>query len=133
MSAADLVAVVVTIVAVGAATGLGVATVLVVRAAAALGRSAARLDELARRLAEEVDQLATTVRDDVQRAGELVERSAGIAATLEDASRVTYDVVASPMIKVAAFAAGLRRGLARLRGVREEAPATRRRRWRGRS
>lgn len=128
MSAADLVAVVVTIVAVGSATGLGVATVLVVRAAAALRRSAARLEQQAGRMAEEVDALATTVRDDVERAGALVERSAGIAATLEDASRVTYDVVTAPMIKVAATAAGVRRGFRRLRGVREEAPRRRRRR-----
>lgn len=128
MSAADLVAVVVTIVATSAATGLGVATVLVVRAARTLRSSAARLDDLARRMADEVEVLATTVRDDVQRAGELVERSAGIAATLEDASRVTYDVVATPVIKVAAFAAGFRRGLARLRRAGDDVPSTGRRR-----
>lgn len=115
MTATEVAAVVAIIVAVAAATiacgvawSLARATRQLRAAATALGAEAADVVDDLRRVAREAEI-------ELGRAEGLLERAEGISTTLEDASRLTYLAVSSPIIKVAAAANGVRRGAGRLR------------------
>ena len=115
LSAGDLMLVVVTISSVAAAVALGFG---VQRLVAETRRLRSELAEVARRAdaaVTELEELALLVRSELLQSARLLDRADGISATLQDASRLTYLAVSSPVIKAAAVASGVREGARRLR------------------
>jgi hypothetical protein len=115
MSATDLAAVVVVIVATVACTALFGAAWSLRRAARRLQAGADLLDETAAALRDELTRLGSDARRSLERAEDQLDRAGHVVGALEQASRATYRTVASPVIKAAAVATGVRRGAGRLR------------------
>ncbi|MGD9754077.1 MAG: hypothetical protein AB7W59_24040 [Acidimicrobiia bacterium] len=115
MSAADLAAVVVVIVATVAATMAVYAAWRLLAASRRLEATAAELDAAAGELLAELEGLAVEARRSLGRAEDQLERAGQVVDTIEHASRATYRTVASPVIKAAAVATGVKRGAGRLR------------------
>jgi hypothetical protein len=115
MSGTDLAAVVVTIAAVAATTVLVGAAWALLRT---LRRAGQLLEGVNREAAEALVSLqaaADEARHELGRVDGLLDRADSISATLEDASRLSYLAVSSPVIKAAALASGVRVGARRLR------------------
>ncbi|MEA3216106.1 MAG: hypothetical protein QOJ19_2262 [Acidimicrobiia bacterium] len=115
MSGTDLAAVVVTIAAVAATTVLLGAAWALLRT---LRRTRQLLERVNREAAEALVSLqaaADEARHELGRVDGLLDRADSISATLEDASRLSYLAVSSPVIKAAALASGVRVGARRLR------------------
>jgi hypothetical protein len=115
MSAADLAAVVVVIVAVVACAACVAVAWQLHRAARQLRASASALRGAASELTVELRALSGDTRRSVRDADAQLERAAQVVAAMEQASRLTYRTMASPVIKAAAVASGVRRGAGRLR------------------
>ena len=110
MSAADLAAVVVTVVC------LAVIVVLVI-AVQALVRTI-------RELRATVDDLHTTVNkagEELERVDGIIDRAERISTTVDVASRLTLKAMAPPLIKTMSFVAGAGRATRRLRSGRSRA------------
>lgn len=122
MSGNDLAAVVVTITAVAATTVLVGAAWALLRA---LRHTRQLLEVVNREAAEALVSLqaaADEARHELGRVDGLLNRADSISATLEDASRLSYLAVSSPVIKAAALASGVRVGARRLRQGPGSAP-----------
>jgi hypothetical protein len=130
MTVTEFVAVVVTVVAVAATTAIVALAWMLSRAVAQVRRAALHLAEVAEVTATDIRRLSLEAHSGLARADGLIDRADSISATLEDASRLTYLAVASPVIKAAAVASGVRRGagrFGRLRPSRPPVPRTGRR------
>ncbi len=121
MSAADLAAIVVTVCAVAAVTGLLITMI-------SLRSTLHDLREAARVLTDEAVPALTSLRvtldradDDLDRLDGLLGTAEAVSSTVESASRVTQAAVTNPAIKAAAFLSGARRTAGRLRGKRAQA------------
>ena len=115
MSASDLAAVVVVIVATVAATLTVVAVWDLRRAAQQMRASARHLDHVAQDLSDELHALLGDARRLLTHAENNLERAGHVVEVIEQASKSTYRTVARPVIKVAAVASGVRRGAGWLR------------------
>ncbi len=123
MSASDLAAVVVVIVATLACGALVVTAWNLVLAARRLRRGAARLEAAADALRNELLAVSAEARRSLMRAEDQLDRAGHLVEVIEQASKMTYRTVANPVIKAAAVASGVRRGANRLRQSGEDEPA----------
>ena len=120
LSGADLAALVATIGAVVAAVVLTFASFRVIAQARRLRALMDRLTgEVADALVDLVD-VAERADGELTRSGQLLDRAEDISSTLQDASKLTYLAVSSPVIKAAALASGVREGARRLRRTPDE-------------
>ena len=115
MTASDLAAVVVVIVATVACTVVVLAAWELRVAARRMRRSVERLDTAAAALTAELEALSGDARRSLERAEDQLARAGEVVEVIEQASKLTYRTVAAPVIKAAAVASGVRRGAGRLR------------------
>ena len=118
MSAADLAAVVVTVVCLAVIVVLVVAVQALVRTIRELR---ATVDDLRGATLPMVDDLHTTVSragHELERVDGIIDRAERISTTADVASRLAYRAVAPPLIKTASIVAGAGRATWRLRGGR---------------
>ncbi len=117
MSAADLAAVVVVLVAVAAIVVLALATASLVRT---LRELRGTVDELRAQALPLLADLRATVVDagtEVERVDALLDAAEAISARVDSASRLGYLAFRAPLIRFVAFWRGLGRGLGRLVGI----------------
>lgn len=118
MSAADLAAVVVTVVCLAVIAVLVVAVQALVRTIRELRTT---VDELRRSTLPMVDDLHSTVTragDELERVDGIIDRAERISTTVDVASRLTYRAMGPPLIKTMSFVAGAGRATRRLRSGR---------------
>lgn len=121
MSAADLAAVVVTIVCLAVIVVLVIAVQALVRTIRELR---ATVDDLRGATLPMVDDLHTTVSragQELERVDGIIDRAERISTTVDVASRLTYKAMAPPLIKTMSFVAGAGRATRRLRSGRKRA------------
>lgn len=122
MSAGDLAAVLVAVVALGAVVVLSVAAVALLRT---LRDLRAVVDDLRAQAVPMVTDLRETVRQadvELDRVSGLLDQAEEIGAHLESTSRLANRALAPPLIKTLSFAAGVRRATRRLRGLGDGEP-----------
>jgi hypothetical protein len=119
MSAADLAATIVTVVAVLVAMALVVLVQSLVRT---LRELRATVDDLRGATLPMVHDLQSTVSragDELERVDAVLDKAERISTTADVASRLAYRAVAPPLIKTAALVAGAGRATWRMRGGRQ--------------
>jgi hypothetical protein len=111
-------------VAIAVAVVATVAVLALIGAAVSLRRSARDLRVLADELTEhaaavlgDVERTVDQARDELARVDDLIGSAEAITETVGSASRLAHAVVATPMIKVMALAAGTARARRRIRKV----------------
>lgn len=117
MSAGDLAAVVVVLVAVAAIVALALATASLVRT---LRELRGTVDELRAQALPLLTDLRATVVDagaEVERVDALLDAAEAISARVDSASRLGYLAFRAPLIRFVAFWRGVGRGLGRLVGL----------------
>ncbi|MFN8037909.1 MAG: DUF948 domain-containing protein [Acidimicrobiales bacterium] len=117
MSAGDLAAVVVVLVAVAAIVVLALATASLVRT---LRELRGTVDELRAQALPLLTDLRATVVDagaEVERVDALLDAAEAISARVDSASRLGYLAFRAPLIRFVAFWRGVGRGLGRLVGL----------------
>lgn len=115
MATADLLTVLVAVVALGLAVTCAVLAVRLVMATRALH---AAVDAFEAEAVPAVQELRTAVRQagrEVERLDELVDVATAIGTKVDSATDVTYRALTSPVIKGVAIASGTRRAARRLR------------------
>lgn len=117
MSASDLAAVVVVLVAVAAIVVLALVTASLVRTLRELRRT---VDDLRAHALPLLSDLRSTVVDagaEVERVDALLDAAEAISARVDSASRLGYLAFRTPLIRFVAFWRGVGRGLGRLVGL----------------
>jgi len=123
MSAADLAAVVVTIVCLAVVVVMVVAVQSLVRTMRELRST---VDELRGATLPMVDDLHSTVSragDELERVDDLIGQAERISSTVDVASRLTYRAVAPPIIRTMSLVTGAGRARRRLRAAKREEQA----------
>lgn len=129
MSAVDLVAVVLAVLALGVAAAAAVVCTRALAAARALEAAAGELAAVAVPAVEELRLAAERATSEVDRVENLLDVATSVGRRLDGASEATYRALTSPVIKGVALASGTRRAAERLRepAAPSRAPSTGRR------
>jgi hypothetical protein len=121
VTAGDLAAVLVVLLAVGALVLVVVATQSLIRSLRELRRS---LDTLHAETLPLLEELRATVRDagaEVERVDHLLDAAESISSTVDSATRLSYLAFRAPLLRLVAFVKGTGRFVARLFGRRRTA------------
>lgn len=121
MRASDVVAVVLAVVLAGVAGGVVVTLAALTKALRALHDAVQQLRDETLPLAAELSEAVTTTTFHVERVERIVTAAEAVEDRIDNASRLAYRTVQSPVVKAMAFGAGVQRTAQRLAG-REPSP-----------
>jgi len=116
VSAIDLAAVILAVVALGAVAALTWLTVRLGRTVADLRRTVEHLEAVSLPAVAELSDAADGAARQVQRLDDLIRTTASVTDTVDTATQVTFRALANPVIKGVALASGTGRAAKRLRG-----------------
>lgn len=116
MSAIDLAAVILAVVALGAVAALTWLTVRLGRTVADLRRTVEHLEAVSLPAVADLSDAADGAARQVQRLDDLIRTTASVTDTVDTATQVTFRALANPVIKGVALASGTGRAAKRLRG-----------------
>ncbi len=116
MSAADLVAVILAVVALGAVAALAVVCTRLARLAADLQATIATIQEIVPAAVDDLVDASERAGTQVDRLEGVIRTTGSIADTVDTATQVTMRALSNPVIKGAALATGTSKAARRLRG-----------------
>lgn len=116
MTAADLLAVLLAVLALGLSVVLTILCGRVLGAARRLESAAATLERDGVGAVEQLRSLVDAATEDLEQLDQVVEVAGAIGARVDSATEVTYRALTTPVIKGVALASGTRRAARRLRG-----------------
>lgn len=126
MSAIDLAAVILAVVALGAVAALSVLSLRLGRTVEDLRRTVEHLEAVSLPAVAELSEAADGAARQVQRLDDLIRTTASVTDTVDTATQVTFRALANPVIKGVALASGTGRAAKRLRGGERAQDPTRR-------
>lgn len=116
MSAIDLAAVILAIVAIGAVAALTVVCVRLSRSVDDLRAAVDHFEAVSGPAVEGLSVAADSAAQQVQRLDDIIRTTASVTDAVDTATQVTFKALANPVIKGAALASGTGRAARRLRG-----------------
>ena len=119
MSAADLAAVIVSVLCLAAVAALTYVTVVLLRTVREVRATVAQVNDEALPALRSATATVDLAREEVERVEEILDAAEAMSSRIDGASRVAYLALSKPVIKTAAAAAGTRRAARRLRSSGE--------------